>query len=213
MKGVAAKTKICSSCKRKRSLKFYYKRGKSVRSKCKDCEKAHRKIYEATPEFKKRHREKMAKWRKKHPIKAKRTAAKSRNKNKDRYNRTRRERYWSDPVYREEKHKLDREYLASGRRHFVRRRRQKAKAEELRRKVREWRIKNPEKLKAFYKRYRANVQNPREKEQRRILADQYIIKIIKRQLDYKIHTKDIPKELIKLERLRLLTKRKLKPLL
>jgi DNA integrity scanning protein DisA with diadenylate cyclase activity len=115
-------------------------------------------------------------------------------------------------VYREKKHELDRKYLASGRRHFVRRRRQKKKAEELRMKVREWRKNNPEKRRAFVKRYRANILIHKEREQRRNLADQYIIKAIKRSLGYKIHTRDIPKELIQLERLRLLTKRKLKPL-
>ena len=90
-------------------------------------------------------------------------------KNKDKYNKRRRERYANDPEYRQLV--IDR----TPRRKF-----------------------------------RPDALRDSEASKREMLSDGYVIQVIKKSFGYKIKRKDIPKELIELERLKIKTIRQLK---
>jgi hypothetical protein len=215
MSEVTPKTKVCTECGRKRSLRFYRKQTHGLyglTSKCNDCVSAYQKIYRARPEVKKRHREREAKWRRENHDKFIEMSRKTYRKFADKQNAERREKRKSDPVFAQKIRDREIRYKASGRRQEMHRRRQQAKTLELRMKSAEWKKKNPEKVRAFVKRYRANVQIHKERKWREELHDSYVIAIIKQQLGNKIKTKDIPKELIEIERIRIFIHRKLKQL-
>jgi hypothetical protein len=90
-------------------------------------------------------------------------------KNKDKYNKQRRERYANDPKWRQLV--IDR----VPRREF-----------------------------------RSDALRDSEASKRETLSDGYVIQVIKKSFGYKIKRKDIPKELIELERLKIKTIRQLK---
>lgn len=169
------------------------------RTICKMCAKKERQEYYATDEYKKRHREQMAKWRKNNPDKEKAIHDRNRQKDKHIHYARRKEKYWNDEEYRNKVKQRELKYKASGRRSEMHRRRQKEKAEELRLKSKEYKINNPEKVKEYVKKYRKNVWNPLEQKQRDQLDRQYVIAVIKKQMNYKIKTSEIPEELIELK--------------
>jgi hypothetical protein len=67
-----------------------------------------------------------------------------------------------------------------------------------------------EKKRAYVVKYREEVLIEKEREQRKKLSDKYVIVLIKAQLDYKIKTSEIPKELIELKKNNVKIKRETK---
>jgi hypothetical protein len=114
--------KTCTGCNKdmEASTKNFHtqKRGKyGLKSKCKKCNEEYRKQYTSTDEYKKRHRDNMAKWRKDNPERQKEISAKNYKKHSERTNAERRERYANDADYRQRQIEYDIRYKKSGRRH------------------------------------------------------------------------------------------------
>lgn len=153
----------------------------------------------STPQAKEKHRLEMIQWRKDNPTKTLEINRKSYTANKDKYNEDRRLKYAKDIEYRNKKLEKDREYNSSGKRKLAYNSNPN-KSEILKKR---WiRIKNGdyEKVREKNRKYRENVLLKKEKIDREDLVDSYVIKIIKSQTKYKIHTKDIPTELIEIKR-------------
>lgn len=171
---------------------------------------AKQKEYRQRPEIKEKHRKDMAKWRKENHDKFIEISRKSYKKNAISRNAAKQLKYRIDPDYLKKVREREKRYKARGRRQEMHKKRYAAKADECRRKSREWKEQNPIKDKARQRKYREEVQIYKEREQRNKLDDRYVIMVIKKSLDYKIKTKDIPKQLIEIERLKIFTHRKLK---
>lgn len=60
------------------------------------------------------------------------------------------------------------------------------------------------------RKYRPKLLREQEKQKRESLHNSYVIQVIKKSFGYRIKTRDIPKELIELERLKIKTIRQLK---
>ena len=118
------KYKICTKCDKKLlATKENFnaqKNGKyGLRSICKYCSKEYRKIYTSTDEYKKKHRERQAKWRKENPEKTLEISRKSYKKHCKRRNSERVEKYKTDPIYKAKVKELEKIYKESGRRYEV----------------------------------------------------------------------------------------------
>jgi hypothetical protein len=171
---------------------------------------AKQKEYRQRPEVKEKHRLDMAQWRKENHDKFIEISRKSYKKNAKRLNAAKQVKYRTDPEYVKKVRDREKRYKERGRRQEMHKKRYIAKADECRRKSREWKEQNPVKYKARQRQYRVKVQIYKEREQRKKLDDRYVIMVIKKSLDYKIKTQDIPHELIEIERLKILTFRNLK---
>jgi hypothetical protein len=171
---------------------------------------AKQKEYRQRPEIKEKHRLVMSQWRKENPVKALEISRKNYKLNGKKHNAKKKIKYWADPKYLKQVRDAEKRYKASGRRQEMHKKRYAAKADECRMRSRAWKENNQQKDKARQRRYREKVQIYKEREQRKKLDDRYVIMVIKKSLDYKIKTQDIPHELIEIERLKILTFRNLK---
>ena len=187
----------------KESRKRYYEKNK-------EREKERMKIYRQTPEFRERHRLKMAEYRKNNPDKCKAISDKSRLKNGEKYNAKRKERYNTDPDFKQKKKESELKYLQSGKRHEQRKNYRIGREKELREKSKEWAKNNPDRVKEKMRQYKDNYWIEHEKQQRHNLEDCHVIKLIKKQTRFELKTEDISKELIELKRQSLLLKRTIK---
>ena len=116
--------KICTSCNKElpanKDYFFKQKKGKhGLRGQCKDCAKEYRKKYQSTDDYKKKHRDYMSKWREENPEESKKVSNKSRNKHKEKINKTQRDKYKNDIEYRDRKYAIEKIYKESGRRYEV----------------------------------------------------------------------------------------------
>jgi len=163
------------------------------------------------PEAKEKHRLKMAKWRKENPEKALEVARRSYEKNKHKFNETRKVQYRTDSTFKEKRLLQGINYRLSGRRkelyHSDPNKSQVLKDKWAKLKANESRL---EKKRAYVVKYREEVLIEKEREQRKKLSDKYVIVLIKAQLDYKIKTSEIPKELIELKKNNVKIKRETK---
>lgn len=160
----------------------------------------------AKPAFKEYRRKWMRDWRKKNKERSDEIARKSWGKNKAKYNNTRRIRYKTDEGYRSKKIASDKQYAETGKRSKA----MAKHAPKLRAKSAQWKRENPDKVKKYVRQYKDNIWIPHEREQRKNLDDRYVIKVVKKSMNYVVKTLDIPKELIEIERIKIFTKRKLK---
>lgn len=164
------------------------------------------RLYRQTPEAKEKHRKAMSEWRKKNREKSLLIQRKSWNKNADRYNERRNKLYREDVEYRQKKIDAEKRYKATGRRKELR----AIHAPKLRKKSAAWKSNNKERVKKYVRQYKDKVWIEHERQQRKNLADPYVIKVIKKETDYILKKKDIPSDLIEIKRLQLKTKRLLK---
>lgn len=162
--------------------------------------------YRQTPEAKEKHRKWMAEWRKKNREKYLLIQRKWWNKNGHKYNEQRKKLYSEDVEYRQKKIDAEKRYKDTGRRKELR----VINAAKLRKKSAEWKSKNKERVKKYVRQYKDKVWIEHERQQRKNLADPYVIKVIKKETDYILKKKDIPPDLIEIKRLQLKTKRLLK---
>lgn len=167
---------------------------------------AYAKEYRQRPEVKERRRVNMAQWRKENHDKSLEISRKCRKKHATRLNAVRREKWRNDPEYKRKKIESEKRYKATGRRKELR----VINAVELRKRSAAWKKKNPELVKKYVKWYRKTKLIHFERLKRKTLADQYIIGVIKKSMNYKLKTKDIPQELIEMYRIRIKTIRSLK---
>lgn len=168
-----------------------------------DAEK--RKEYFQRPEVKEKRKIWMKNWRLNNPEKAKETAAKTREKNRDKINERQRVKS-KDPNYRAVRSEKEKQYKATGRRKELR----KKDAEKYRTYIKKWREKNKEKRIEYMRKYKDDVWIEHEKTQRELLDDKYVIKVIKKQLGYTIKTQDISLEQIEIKRNQILINRIIK---
>ena len=117
-------TKICTKCNKELSATKdnfnAQKNGKfGLRSVCKPCNKIYRKQYTSTDEYKKAHRERQAKWRKENPEKSLEISRRGYKKNAESINAKKREKYHSDPEFRQKVKDIEKKYKDSGRRREV----------------------------------------------------------------------------------------------
>lgn len=166
--------------------------------------------YRKTPEYKEKHRLKMIEYRKNNPEKCKQISDKCRLKNGEKYNALRKEKYNNDPIFKQKKKEQDLRYLQSGKRHEQRKNYRVGREEELRQKVKEWRLANPDKVLNKMRNYRASKWNEIEREKTKNLDTSHIVKLIKKQTKFQIKTEDIPLELIDIKKQSLLLKRTIK---
>lgn len=204
--------KQCTKCKvEKVEIHENFPRCKSFNSgfnsMCRSCIKEKQIEYRQRPENKKKHREKMAQWRKENPEEAKEVNKKSRDKHKDRINKARRERYNNDPEFRAKKIESDRKYNESGKRRLQRTKPDQMEKSRLRNKKRRsnpilkahdykrnynWRIENKERLIKLDKKYREE------------MTPSYIAQTLN------ISVKDITPDILDTKRLIISLKRELK---
>lgn len=159
--------KICTKCKEKlpASIEYFnkHKNGKyGFRSTCKECNKIYIKQLSSTDEYKKKHRERAARYRANNPIKTLEINRKSYKKHREKNNKIRREKYINDPKYRQKCIELEKIYKESGRRYEMNNKpvsREKARIRSAKRRLdpekkewdykanAAWRIKNKDKIK------------------------------------------------------------------
>lgn len=171
---------------------------------------AKQKEYRSTDEFKERHRLEMIEWRKSNPEKQLEISRRSYKKNGSKQNEKKRLRYKNDQEYVSKIKERESKYKESGRRAEVFKIRYKEKRDEIIQKSAQWKQKNKDHVRKYARQYRDNIWLEHERNQRKNLADQYIIAVIKKETNYILKTKDIPQQLIEIKRLQLKTKRSLK---
>lgn len=154
------------------------------------------------------HRKWMAEWRKNNHDKAIEINRKCWRKNADGYNEKRRLRYENDDEYRKKKVEAELKYKASGRRSEC----NKANPKHRQRSA-AWKKKHPLRVKKYVRRYKDEVWINHEREQRTSLATPYVLKVIKKSMNYIVKTKDIPKDLIEIQRTKIFIQRKLKQII
>lgn len=208
--------KTCTKCNKElpATTEFFYKQKMGmfgIKSTCKDCDKNYNKEYRSDPEFKKRHRDKIAKWRKDNPEKSKEANRRCYAKNKDRFNETRRKRYKTDPEYRQKRKEAEKRYKATGAREKQRSTKEYKDKAIARNKLYRSIPENKKKISEYNKKYR---EDKREyvlglyKTRRENLTDGYVLGQITRYRD--IDKKDIPQGMIEHKRLLIKLKRELK---
>lgn len=171
-----------------------------------DIVKERNKKYRSTPKAKEKHRIRMAEWRKNNPEKAIEISSKNYKIHGAKSNEKRKLKYKTDAEYRAKKLKAYKKYALSGKRKEAYNRNPNKK-EVLKNK---WiRIKNGDydKVRMKMRKYREDVLIKKEKIDRDELVDSYIIRVIKKQFNYKIKTEQIPKDLIEAKRNNLKIKR------
>ncbi|QIG62291.1 HNH endonuclease [Tenacibaculum phage JQ] len=185
------KTKTCTKCNLDLpATKDYFnsqKNGKyGLRSACKKCNKEYRKKYTSTEEYKKRHREKMAKWRKENPKKLKEINRRCYNKHAERINKERRERYHTDPIYKEKCKERERAYKESGGRGKIHRKPEQMEKSRIRSRKRRL---NPEKqshdrmMNAMYREKNKELLKLKDKERRKELIPSYVAQCMRVSVD------------------------------
>lgn len=113
--------KVCTKCnvKLEASEENFHKQKKGkygFKSVCKPCAKKDRDRYQSTEKYKKRHRERMAEWRKKNHQRALEISRESYRRHGAKRNAIKRERYRKDPEYKAKQIERERKYKESGRR-------------------------------------------------------------------------------------------------
>lgn len=180
---------------------------------CRECKNAYMRELRKRPDIKEKHRIKMGEWRKKNPERQLQIQRKNYKNNGHKHNAKKRLLYKTDPVYKQKRIDAEKRYKASGRRKEMHRRRHALKCEEIREKSAKWKRENPEWVKKYVRRYKDNYWIEHEREQRKKLDDPYVIKVLKKSMDYVVKTKDIPKELIEIQRQKIIIHRTLKQIL
>jgi len=166
------------------------------REKNREKENERNKKYRQSPEFKEKHRLRMAEWRKTNPNEAKEISKRTREKHKERINKENRDRYQNDPIYKAKVKEIEARYKASGRRAEVHKKRYNEKTDELKRKSKEWKLNNREKVKEYRRKFLDEYWLSHEQEQRDKLEDCYVVAVIKKQSNYTLKTEDLTEDLI-----------------
>jgi len=179
---------------------------KKYRSKNYERLKVLQKKYRSTPEAKEKHRIKMLEWRKNNPEKAIEISRKNYKVNGKKNNERRKQKEKENfelILKRRERHK---KYNESGKRKIAFDKNPNKK-EILKRKWIKIKSGDYENYRIKCRKYREQTQKKKEQLFRDELNDKYVINVIKKQFNYKIKTKEIPKELIELKRNTLKLKR------
>lgn len=114
--------KICTKCKKEfpAILEYWHKQEKGkfgLRSICKVCSSKAIKEYRKKSYVKENHRIRVAEWRKRNPEKEKEIRDRCYIKNKERFNKERRDKYKNDPEYKRRRIECEKRYKESGRRY------------------------------------------------------------------------------------------------
>lgn len=156
-----------------------------------------------------KHRIEQAKWRIKNREAALAISRRAYNKHREEYNAIRKEKYRTDPDYKKKKIEQEKRYNATGRRKELR----VKDAVVLRKRASMWKKENKEWVKQYVRKYKDRYWIEHERQQRKNLDDPYVIRVIKKSVDYQLKTKDIPKDLIEIYRTKIIIHRLLKQLL
>lgn len=144
----------------------------------------------------------MAEWRKNNPEKEKAIKDAFRERNRDKINERQRLKY-QDPEYRAKMIEREKQYKATGRRKELRIKdavKRRAASEK-------WRQANLDRKREYMRQYKDKFWIEYERQQRELLNDKYVIKVIKKQFDYTIKTKDITPAQIEIKRNEILINR------
>lgn len=163
------------------------------------------KEYMQRPEVKERRRLWMQEWRKNNPVKLKQIQKDFRVRNKEKISQ-RNKANWANPEFRAKAIEREVAYKATGRRKELRIK----DAAKRRKAVADYVKNNPEWKKAYMRKYKDTFWIKYEAEQRELLDDKYVIKVVKKQSGYTVKTKDISKELIEIKRNEILVNRIIK---
>lgn len=178
-----------------------------LRSKCKECCKEYKKKYASTDEYKKRHREYMAKWRADNPEKALEIQRKNYRINGHKHNEKRKYRYENEPEFKAKIIEREKKYQESGRRLAASQKpEQKEKARKRnyeRRKVKELR-EHDYKIKAKYRKENQKAINEMHKKRREMLVPSYVAQIMR------IPVSDLTPEILETKQLIIKLRRELK---
>lgn len=196
--------KTCNKCHIEKSDSEFRKIGRV----CRECRNIYERKLRKRPDLKEKHKIDQRTWRQKNKNRSAEITLKSWHKNKEKYNRVRRERYKDDLDYRQKKIESDRRYKESGRRNQMCRANPKHKE-----RAAVWKKKNPDRVRKNFRKYKDRVWIEHERNQRKNLDDSYVLKVVKKSMNYIVKTKDIPKELIEIQRIKIFTHRKLKQVL
>ena len=149
----------------------------------------------------------MGKWRENNPDKQAEIRKKSYEKNKDRLNMERRERYKTDPEYKSKKMECEIRYRSSGRRYEVSSTPSQRMKSRIRSRVRrqnpELRRRDNEHNAQYREMHKDNIRN-RHKKRRQELVDSYVAHVMH------ISLRDIPPEIIETKRLIIKLRRELR---
>jgi hypothetical protein len=112
-------TKICVKCNEDfpATIEYFHKKTATkcgLCAKCKICSRIDSEEYRKTPKRKEQTRINSNKWRKNNIEKSKEIVKRSKIKNKEKYSRRIKERYWSDDEYRAKRYETERKYKESG---------------------------------------------------------------------------------------------------
>jgi len=204
--------KTCSKCKQTMpaTTEYFYvqKRGKhGIKSTCKECDKAANRKRRSSPEAREKHRLYAIEWRKNNPERTKEINKACRDRNKERINRERRERYWNDPEFRAKKIEQEKRYKESGGRAASNRKPENMEKARIRSRKRR---QDPEKKAHDYKRnqqWRRDNKDYLDKlhaKNRNQLAPSYVAQTLK------MSVKDLTPEVLETKRLIIQLKRELK---
>lgn len=180
------------------------------REKNKEKIREYRIKYTSTPEYKEYHRQKAAEWRKNNPEKTLEISRKCYKKNGEKQNEKKREKFKTDPEYKQKVRERELKYVASGRRREMSQKNYHENRERALRTAKEWKNKNTDRCRENHRRYAHEKWNAHEKELRQKLDDSYIIDRIKDTTKYTLKTEEIPESLIELKRQAMKLKRELK---
>lgn len=144
----------------------------------------------------------MAEWRRNNPEKEKAIKDAFRERNRDKINERQRLKY-QDPEYRARMIEREKAYKATGRRKELRIK----DAEKRRAASKKWRQANLDRKREYMRQYKDKFWIDYERQQRELLNDKYVIKVIKKQSDYTIKTKDITPAQIEIKRNEILINR------
>ena len=186
---------ICCDCK-----KIYLQ---AYRDKNREKLNARQREYSKRPERKEKHRLDMAQYRKDNPDKTKAVAKRAYDKHGAKYNEQRKERYKTDLEFRQKRLDSGKRYTERGgrkERYIVRRDIELAR-------VRNYRLKNKDKIKTYSEKYRKDNREyliSLDKKNREIISHSYAAASMRKSV------KDLSPEIIETHRLIMLLKRELK---
>lgn len=204
--------KTCTKCKKElpaNSINFNkQKNGKyGLRSTCKSCSREIRRVYTSTDEYKKKHREKMSKWRKENPERMLEISRKNYKINGHKYNAIKREKLKTDEEYREKVRLREKRYRESGRRKEMNQKPENMEKARIRSRERR---KDKEKIEhdyannAKWREANRDIIRKKDREKRLNLDDSYLAQSMR------VSVKDIPNEVLETRRIIIQIKRELK---
>jgi hypothetical protein len=205
-------TKICTVCSSEfpATPDYWYRQKNArdgLRAHCKTCANDKIKKYKQRPEAKKRHRERMAKWRADNPEESLRISRENYKKHGAKQNAKKRERYANDPEYRQKKIERDRRYYESGRRLEMNAKpEQREKARIRSKKRREDPVKNSQDRaqQAIYREKNREALNEMHRNRRDSMEPSYVAQVLR------ISVKDMTPEIYETQKTIMLLRRELK---